>query len=209
MSLLCHSCVGCLHCYVITLAVVMSYWMTLVLLSTRVISWAVPLWLHVENLCVKLNMTCCQTLIIHFTWARIPHCAWLPGDLGSHAQWGILARGVMHSEVSCPGESCKVRYPGPGSHAHMNCEVPWPQGCGELFFFTICSKIWFEIIIHFHDLWFSNICGRVPSCFYVSVHMIWTWRIMIIVETDCKLRLHQNVVRFAGITAQIPPPPRS
>ena len=39
-----------------------------------------------------------------------------PG-LRSHAQRGILARGVMHSEVSWFGESCTVRYPGLGSHA--------------------------------------------------------------------------------------------
>ena len=56
-----------------------------------------------------------------------------PG-LGSHAQSGILARGVMHSEVSWLGESCTVRYPDQRSHAQwgilargvMNSEVSWP-----------------------------------------------------------------------------------
>ena len=53
---------------------------------------------------------------------------------GSHAQWGILVRGVMHSEVSWSVESCTVRCPGPGSHAQwgilvrgvMHSEVSWP-----------------------------------------------------------------------------------
>ena len=39
-----------------------------------------------------------------------------PGP-GSHAEWGVLVRGVMHSKVSWPGESCIVRYPDQGSHA--------------------------------------------------------------------------------------------
>ena len=36
---------------------------------------------------------------------------------GGHAEWGVLVRGVMHSKVSWPGESCIVRYPDQGSHA--------------------------------------------------------------------------------------------
>ena len=39
------------------------------------------------------------------------------GMTGSHVQGGILALGVMHSDVSLPQESCTVRYPGPPSHA--------------------------------------------------------------------------------------------
>ena len=38
--------------------------------------------------------------------ARRPHCGCLLGDLRSHAQSGLMVRGVMHSQFSWSRESC-------------------------------------------------------------------------------------------------------
>ena len=57
-----------------------------------------------------------------------------PGP-GSHAQYGILAWGVMHSEVSWSGKSCTVMYLDPGSRStnvrfsrhRESCTVRYPE----------------------------------------------------------------------------------
>ena len=42
-----------------------------------------------------------------------------PGEARTQAQWDILARGVMLT--------CTVKCPGPRSHAHMHSETSWPE----------------------------------------------------------------------------------
>ena len=81
-----------------------------------------------------------KSILVH-----IPICVYIsgqdtslcmtPGDPVSHTQWGILARGVIYSEVSWPEESCTVRYPGQRSHTQwgilargvIHSEVSWPE----------------------------------------------------------------------------------
>ena len=86
----------------------------------------------------------------HNTWARIPHCAWLPDDPGSHAPWGILAREPM--------ESCTLlRYNvDPGSHAQ------W--GILAIEHGESCALVTYNVDPGSHVQW--GILARVPreSC---------------------------------------------
>ena len=54
-----------------------------------------------DSLCQYTSLYMCAWLLVSVyltvhvcmtSWARIPHCAWLPGSPGSHVQWGILAK---------------------------------------------------------------------------------------------------------------------
>ena len=95
----------------------------------------IPMWVY--SMCIIVHCVMSGYLTVDtslpmtlqsLTLAR--YCARLSGFLHSnvswpgasspesHAQWSILARGGMYSEVSWPEESCTLRYPGPGSHAH-------------------------------------------------------------------------------------------